>query len=62
MRYNHAFDITFSLENENENGEATTEELIEALERRIKELKENPEEIIEACGYPFDTYQVEEIA
>jgi hypothetical protein len=56
-KYSHAFDIAFSLENESPIGEATEDELFQALYDRLKDLKSSPGEILEACGMPFDTYE-----
>lgn len=55
-KYNHAFAIGFSLESDNEGEQVTEQELFDGLESRIDDLKRNPNEIIEACGLPFDTY------
>ena len=53
--YNHAYDIAFSLENQDPNGEATADELRQALINRIKSLDDI--ELMESCGL-FDTYEV----
>ena len=55
--YNHAYDIAFSLNSKNEDEKVTAEELIFALKKRITDLEKNGDEIIEACGKPFDTYE-----
>jgi len=53
-KYNHAADLGLEVCSDNEEG-ATNEELIQALERRLNILKNNPEEIQEAFGI-FDTH------
>jgi hypothetical protein len=58
-KFNHMFDIAFTLENANPNGEATAEELLAALEKRIAYFK-NPQhhsELLESCGY-CDSFEV----
>jgi hypothetical protein len=59
-RFNHAYTIAFSLENGNEDGTATNEELFAALQRRLDDLRRSGDEIQEATGMPFDTYEVED--
>ena len=56
-RYNHAFDIGFEVESDNDGESVTATELIAALKRRVNDLEKNGEEIVEACGLPFDTYE-----
>lgn len=58
-KYNHAFDVGFSLVNASPDGDATKEELLEAIEKRLTYLREHPEEVIEACGAPFDSHEEE---
>ena len=58
-RYNHAFDIAFEVTSNKEDGsDVTADMMVDALAKRLNELK--GEEIIEACGCPFDTYEMEE--
>lgn len=58
-RYNHMYAVAFSLENESPDGEETTPgELLDAMEKRVRALRRNPEEILEACGMPDNTYEV----
>jgi hypothetical protein len=54
--YNHAFTIAFSVDTDYEGDQVPAHELIEALERRLHDLKQNPDEIIEAVGLPYDSY------
>jgi hypothetical protein len=54
--YNHAFSICFCLDTDYEGDSVPAHELIEALERRLHDLKQNPSEIIEAVGLPYDSY------
>ena len=59
-KYNHAFDIAFEVISNRVDGiDVTADMLRAALEKRIKLLV--GDEIIEACGHPFDTYEIEEI-
>lgn len=59
-KYNHAFDIAFEVISNRVDGiDVTADMLRDALEKRIKLLE--GDEIIEACGHPFDTYEIEEI-
>jgi len=60
-KYNHAFDIAFELESDNDGERVTASELMAGLLRRVADLIQNPDEIIEACGLPFDTYENEEV-
>jgi len=59
MKYNHMFDVAFSVVTSNECEDVTADELILALEDRISYLKANPNEIIESCGY-CDSYEMED--
>ena len=56
-KYNHAFDIAFELDTDHDVAHVTSQELIAALRKRLLDLENNGEEIIEACGMPFDTYE-----
>ncbi len=56
-KYNHAFTIAFELETNNKGENVTKDELLAALRKRIVDLENNGDEIIEACGAPFDTYE-----
>lgn len=58
-RYNHAFDVAFSLESNDPDGlDVTRTQLIEAMLRRIADLSES-DELFEAIGAPFDTHEVD---
>lgn len=59
MKYNHAYDIAFSLENEDPHGFATAAEVRAAIINRLVNLSDD-NELLEAVGLPFDTYEVEE--
>lgn len=59
-KYNHAFDIAFEVISDNEEEHVTKEELFEGLFNRISSLIKNGDEILEACGMPFDTYDMDE--
>ena len=58
-KYNHAFTLCFAIETENEGDKVTAKELLAGLRKRLRELEINGEEIIEACGIPYDTYEIE---
>jgi hypothetical protein len=58
MKFNHAFDIAFSLENDSASGEASADELLDALQAKVNYLRMHKDEIIESCGAPFDSYVV----
>lgn len=47
-KYNHAYDLGFSVQSDQE--EATPQEILEAMEKRLNYLKANPDEVLEACG------------
>lgn len=57
---NHAFTIAFAVVTTNDNESVTKAELISALKKRISDLELSGDEIIEACGLPFDSYVVDE--
>lgn len=61
MKYNHAYDIGFSLESNDKFGKDVTPDMLRtALLNRIKDLdRENEWEEIHANSVPFDTYEVE---
>lgn len=56
--YNHAFTIAFTVAgSKSEDGEdVTAEQMAAALQQRIKDLMAN-NEMLEAVGAPFDTYE-----
>ena len=58
-KYNHAFDIAFSIDSDNEGGLVTEAELLTGLLKRVIEML-NGGDIVEACGLPFDTLENEE--
>lgn len=58
-RFNHGFDIAFSLINSDESGNATPKELRTAILERLASLADD--ELLEAIGAPFDTFQVAEV-
>lgn len=56
MKYNHMFDVAFSIESDEGDGyEIPSELLIKGLEERIKNLKGSPFQASEAFGL-IDTY------
>lgn len=62
-KYNHAFSIGFEVKTDNEGDKVTAQELMTGLLRRAYEMGANlltgGDEIIEACGLPFDTYEID---
>lgn len=58
-KYNHAFTIAFEV-NSNEKDGATEDELMEALEEKLYQLKTGNQSIIAACDAPFDTIENKE--
>jgi hypothetical protein len=61
-RYNHAYDIAFSLVSETPDGSDVTQEMLRAaLIRRIEQLDAEAEfgGMEQACGAPYDTYEEE---
>jgi len=57
-KYNHAFDIAFTLENTKENPwDSSYAEILEALQKRVDELKADPSQLADGIG-SFDTYEL----
>jgi hypothetical protein len=56
-KYNHAFDIAFSIENYDKNGIASTQELLDGMQSRLNYLKAHPAEANECFGH-MDSYEV----
>lgn len=60
-KYNHAFTIAFEVETdascEIDEDYPTDEEILDALARRVLSFKENRQELYEAIGAPYDTYE-----
>ena len=59
-KFNHAFTIAFEVITDHEGEDVTGDELFTGLLRRIANLRENPDEIIEACGLPYDTFSYDD--
>ena len=58
-RYDHVYDLAFSVKSDHPRGDDVTPQmLINALQKRIEDLKQGGE-IMEACGVPFETYEIE---
>ena len=60
-KYNHAFTIAFEVITKascDGNDYPTEEELLAALEKRLRSFCSNSGEIFEAVGKPYDTYEV----
>jgi len=57
--YNHAFEIAFSVPGSTcPNGtDVTAAQLIAALHERIRDLSHSEDELLEAIGAPYDTYE-----
>ena len=59
-KYNHAYDIAFSLVSKHPTGDdETQDQRVRALLLRIENLIQH-NEMLEAVGMPFDTYTEEE--
>lgn len=57
-KYNHAYDIAFSVVSEHEK-EATPAQIISALQERVNEMVwSNNEYLYECVGAPFDTFEM----
>jgi hypothetical protein len=57
MKYNHAYDIAFSLVSEHPTGEdVTAEQVRDAIIARVHNAYASGE-LLEAIGLPFDTYE-----
>jgi hypothetical protein len=59
-RFNHAYTFGFSLENNSEDGTASAEELRRAIMLAVSVMSDT--ELMENCGFPFDSYEIEEAA
>ena len=58
-KYNHMFDVAFTLETNHADPYAVPmEDILDALARRLEFLRKNPEECAEAFGFS-DSYEVE---
>jgi len=59
-KFNHMFDVAFTCISEVKNPHAVpVEEMITALEARVKYLRTNPDECAEAFGYS-DSFEIPE--
>jgi hypothetical protein len=62
QRYNHAFDIAFSIiSNDPEGNDITPAQFSAALRARADRLDQNPGEWLEAAGAPFETHPEEDV-
>lgn len=59
-KYNHAVEIAFTIDSDNDGDNVTEEEYIAGLEKRLADLKSRKGEALEACGI-YDTYENEEV-
>jgi hypothetical protein len=60
VKYNHAFEVAFEVETEHTGEEVTAEELLAGITERVRDLRQECEaDIVEACGLPYDTYEIE---
>ena len=55
--FNHAFDISFSVESPDPEGRITAEQARKAILTRVNTLSDT--ELLEAIDAPWDTYQVD---
>ena len=58
MKYNHMYDVAFTIESNNEEEGVTVDELIEGVEKRLVQLKSERE--IEAYG-SCDSFEIEDV-
>jgi hypothetical protein len=57
-KYNHAYTIAFEVVTEHPEGNATPDQLIQGLLRRLYRIMANhKDEMIDACEPPYDTYE-----
>jgi hypothetical protein len=57
MKYNHAYDIAFSIVSEHPTGDdVTAEQVLKAIITRANDAYASGE-LLEAIGLPFDTYE-----
>ena len=60
MKYNHAFTLGFSLESNMDNADDVTPSQVRtAIQSSLDRLSDT--ELMENVGYPFDTYEMEEV-
>lgn len=52
LKYDYVFSVNFSLQSDNSEEKVNESELLNALEKRLNDLKNSDNEIIEACGEP----------
>jgi len=57
-RYEHLYDISFSLRSNDEKGGYTAEQIRQAIYRRVGNLDDS--ELFEAIGAPFEVTDLEE--
>ena len=61
MKYNHAFDIAFSIVSEHPTGDdVTAEQVLEAIITKVNNAYASGE-LLECIGFPFDTYEEDEL-
>lgn len=62
--YNHAFDIGFEVISPNDGETVTAKELLLGMRKRLENLerdyRQGGDEIVEACGMPFDSFVIDE--
>ena len=59
-KYNHVYTIAFEIESDHPGEMVPKEEILSGLLRRVVNLMNNSDEILEACGMPSDTYENDE--
>lgn len=58
-RYDHAYTFGFSVKSNDEGGEdVTAEQLRDAIVKALARM--NDVDLLENCGCPFDTFEIEE--
>lgn len=54
-KWNHAFSVGFSILGQHTGATVTEEDLLKGMEKRIKHLRANRNEIFAACGFPEES-------
>ena len=56
--FNHLYTLAITLDTDNDAESVTPRELKNAARKRLRYLQDNPEELLEACGQPEATIEV----
>lgn len=58
-KFDHAFDVAFSVISTNKVTDVTAAELLAGIKARVAYFEKNTEELVEACGAAFDSFETE---